>query len=96
MAIVDNGEGVIVDVDDTPVITYDYRFTEVGRVVIFRDVMATPWRPMKGVKVRELGSNSFLFIFYCEQDISRVLSDGPWMFDKIWCYSVGWCKGRIR
>ncbi|XP_031126222.1 uncharacterized protein LOC116028601 [Ipomoea triloba] len=32
--------------------------------------------------VRDLGSNRYLFTFYHERDIARVLSDGPWTFDQ--------------
>ncbi|XP_031091031.1 uncharacterized protein LOC115996027 [Ipomoea triloba] len=90
LTIGDDDEGVIVEVEETPTPEVDYRFVAVGRVVtdrpvklvIFRDVMATAWRSMKGVMVRDLGANRFLFTFYCEQDVSRVLSDGPWTFDQ--------------
>lgn len=44
--------------------------------------MTTTWKPGKGVMVRDLGNNRFLFLFYHERDISRVVNDGPWTFDK--------------
>lgn len=90
LSIVDDDDGVVVEEETALEPTFDYRFAVVGRVVterqvklvVFRDVMATAWRPGKGVMVRDLGSNRFLFTFYHERDIARVLSDGPWTFDQ--------------
>nr|GMC49020.1 uncharacterized protein LOC109174453 [Ipomoea batatas] len=43
--------------------------------------MATAWRPVKGVHVRELGGGRFLFTFYHERDVSRVMNEGAWTYD---------------
>ncbi|KAJ8451231.1 hypothetical protein Cgig2_014003 [Carnegiea gigantea] len=44
--------------------------------------MAMIWRPMKGVHVKDLGENLFLFQFFYELDMRRVLDGGPWCFDQ--------------
>ncbi|XP_031095276.1 uncharacterized protein LOC115999574 [Ipomoea triloba] len=92
LVIADDAEGVIVEVDgdDEAQGFLDFRYSAVGRVVtdrtiklvVFRDVMAKAWRPVRGVNIRELGSNRFLFTFFHEKDIARVLNEGPWTFDQ--------------
>lgn len=90
LAIGDNDEGVVVEVDDIAPPVSDFRYAAVGRVVtdrpikfvIFRDVMATAWRSEKGVHFWELGSQRFLFTFYQERDVSRVVDGGPWTFEQ--------------
>lgn len=90
LTIVDDDEGVVVEAEDIVQPVLDFRFAAVGRVVtdrpvkfvVFRDVMATAWRPEKGVHVRELGEQRFLFTFYKERDISRVVEEGPWTFEQ--------------
>lgn len=82
-------EGVVVEVEEEESPPVDYRFTAVGRVasdrnikfVVFRDVMATAWRPFKGVHITELGDR-FLFRFFHENDIARVVAEGPWTFEQ--------------
>ncbi|KAK6156010.1 hypothetical protein DH2020_010258 [Rehmannia glutinosa] len=46
-----------------------------------KNTIASIWRPVKGVFIKELGPNLFLFQFFHEVDISRVQSNGPWTFD---------------
>lgn len=83
-------EGVIVDVEEEVQPEVDYRFTVVGRVVtnrsvkfvVFHDVMAKAWKPVKGVHITEVGTGRFLFRFFHEGDVERVLGDGPWTFDQ--------------
>lgn len=45
-------------------------------------MMASVWRPVKGVCIKSLGPNPFLFQFYHELDVERVLKDDPWTFDQ--------------
>ncbi|XP_074352931.1 uncharacterized protein LOC141692091 [Apium graveolens] len=42
--------------------------------------MASLWRPGKGMYVKQLDSNRFLFQFYHEIDIKRVCDGSPWTF----------------
>lgn len=44
--------------------------------------MAVLWRPGKGVYIKQLDSNRFLFQFYHELDIKRVMEGNPWMFGR--------------
>lgn len=89
LQIGDDEDGVIIEVEDVVTPVFDFRFSAVGRVVserpvklvVFRDIMATAWQPQKGVHVRELSPNRFLFTFFHEKDVSRVMNDGPWTFD---------------
>lgn len=90
LAIMDDEDGVVVEVEDVVQPEVDFRFAAVGRVVtdraikfvVFRDVMATAWRSEKGVHVRELSDHRFLFTFYQERNISRVVENGPWTFEQ--------------
>ncbi|KAK6143873.1 hypothetical protein DH2020_024221 [Rehmannia glutinosa] len=56
------------------------------RIVNFqamKNTLASIWRPVKGVSIKDLGPNLFLFQFFHELDISRVQSNGPWTFDNL-------------
>lgn len=44
--------------------------------------MAGLWRPGKGICVKDLSPTLFLFQFFHEIDIRRVLESGPWTFDQ--------------
>ncbi|XP_074342621.1 uncharacterized protein LOC141680236 [Apium graveolens] len=44
--------------------------------------MANLWRPGKGLYVKQLESNRFLFQFYHEVDIKRVIEGSPWTFGR--------------
>ncbi|XP_060971235.1 uncharacterized protein LOC133037758 [Cannabis sativa] len=69
----------------------DARWCLVGRLLTnrvsdfdtVRNVMASLWRPVKGMFVKELEFNRFLFQFFHELDINRVLEGTPWTFNKI-------------
>ncbi|KAH9717190.1 CCHC-type domain-containing protein [Citrus sinensis] len=68
----------------------DLRFCLVGRfltdkVINFaamKNTMASLWRPGKGVCIKDLSPTLFLFQFFHEIDINRVLESGPWTFDQ--------------
>lgn len=47
-----------------------------------RETMAATWRPGKGVNITEVTSNLFLFQFFHEVDVKRILEDGPWSFEQ--------------
>lgn len=44
--------------------------------------MASVWRPGKGMKVTKLAPNLFIFKFFNEVDINRVIEDDPWAFEQ--------------
>ncbi|XP_030483377.2 uncharacterized protein LOC115699973 [Cannabis sativa] len=47
-----------------------------------RNVLALLWRPGRGMYVKELETNRYLFQFFHEVDISRVLEGTPWTFNR--------------
>ncbi|KAK9178425.1 hypothetical protein WN943_027615 [Citrus x changshan-huyou] len=62
----------------------------VGKILLNRDVnkeglryaMQLAWKTTKEIKVESLGDNIFVFKFATEHDKKRVLTEGPWHFDK--------------
>ncbi|KAM6597601.1 uncharacterized protein LOC115718091 [Cannabis sativa] len=56
-----------------------------GRTLDFdpmRHIMASLWQPGKGVYIRELDTNRYLFQFYHELDVQSVVDGSPWTFNK--------------
>lgn len=61
----------------------------VGRLLTDRSInfgamknrLADVWRPVKGVLIREIESQRYLFQFFHEFDMDRILEGGPWTFD---------------
>ncbi|KAM7504958.1 hypothetical protein LguiB_003862 [Lonicera macranthoides] len=47
-----------------------------------KNTLAAIWRPVKGLWVMDLSPNLFLFQFYHELDMERVMKNGPWTFDQ--------------
>lgn len=47
-----------------------------------QQTLAALWKPGKGVFIRELDANLFLFQFYHDIDIKRVLDGSPWTFNR--------------
>lgn len=43
--------------------------------------MASIWRPGKGICIKKIGSQMYLFQFFHSVDLRRVLDSGPWTFD---------------
>lgn len=48
---------------------------------VVENVLAAVWRPLMGVRISEVQSNLFLFQFFLEEDMQRVLDEGPWSID---------------
>ena len=79
-ALVDKGNGDFVDL----------RWTTVGRFltqkslnfVSMKNVLAFVWRLVCGMCVKELQNNLYLFQFFHERDVDRVLKNGPWSFEQ--------------
>lgn len=44
--------------------------------------MASLWRPGRGVYIKEIERNRFIFQFYHEVDIKRVIEGSPWTFGR--------------
>lgn len=67
----------------------DLRWAAVGRFLsekaikfdVMRQVLASVWRPVFGIHVKELSGNLYLFQFFHEKDICRILNEGPWSFE---------------
>lgn len=61
----------------------------VGRLLSDRNInfnamknrLADLWRPVKGVLIREIGDQKFIFQFFHAMDMRRILEGGPWTFD---------------
>ncbi|CAH9147910.1 unnamed protein product [Cuscuta epithymum] len=47
----------------------------------FRDTMASVWRPGRGVSIKEICDKRYIFSFYHEIDMKRVIEYGPWLYD---------------
>ncbi|KAF4401983.1 hypothetical protein G4B88_017495 [Cannabis sativa] len=77
------------DVEETTLV--DDRWCLVGRFLNARSLdfeamkhtLAGLWKPGKGLFVKELGPNLFLFQFYHEIDIKRVINGSPWTFNRL-------------
>lgn len=77
-------EGVLNPTED------DEIFTLVGtvytdKIVKFnymKEILATVWRPIKGMLAKEIAPNLFVFYFFHLKDMKRVLDDGPWSYDQ--------------
>ncbi|KAA3460790.1 nucleolin-like [Gossypium australe] len=46
-----------------------------------RNTLANIWHPLEGVQISDLGEKHFLFKFFNEIDISRVINGAPWTFN---------------
>uniref|UniRef100_A0A803PUD0 Reverse transcriptase domain-containing protein n=1 Tax=Cannabis sativa TaxID=3483 RepID=A0A803PUD0_CANSA len=57
-----------------------------GRIIDFdamRHMMASLWQPGKGVYIKELDTNRYIFQFYHELDVQTVVDGSPWTFNRI-------------
>lgn len=92
LSINDEGEeGLILEdfTADTPKVEYTHclvgRFLSNRKVnfVAMHDTLSSIWRPVKGVFIDATSfPNMFLFKFFHELDVQRVLNDGPWTFNQ--------------
>uniref|UniRef100_A0A803NPV8 Reverse transcriptase domain-containing protein n=1 Tax=Cannabis sativa TaxID=3483 RepID=A0A803NPV8_CANSA len=70
---------------------FDDRWCLVGKFLTNRSIdfdamrhmMASLWQPDKGVYIKELDSNRYLFQFYHELDIEAVIEGSPWTFNRM-------------
>uniref|UniRef100_A0A803NFE8 Uncharacterized protein n=1 Tax=Cannabis sativa TaxID=3483 RepID=A0A803NFE8_CANSA len=83
--------GLQYGVNDDDLSEIDDRWCLMGRFITDREIdflamqhkMASLWRPGRGLYVKELEPNLYLFQFYHEVDIGRVIEGSPWTFDRI-------------
>lgn len=77
------------ETDNNPGTDVDLRWAAVGRfladksikVEVMQQVLASVWCPVKGVYLKVLENNLFIFQFFHEKDIQRILCEGPWAFE---------------
>ncbi|XVF41904.1 hypothetical protein PTKIN_Ptkin01aG0318000 [Pterospermum kingtungense] len=48
---------------------------------VMRNRMASIWRPTKGVNIKEIESQLYLFQFFHGMDLKIVIDGGPWSYD---------------
>ncbi|KAF4379184.1 hypothetical protein G4B88_010578 [Cannabis sativa] len=76
--------------DEEDDLAIDSKWCLVGRMLtgkvsdfrIFQNLMADLWKPGKGMYAKQLDQNRFLFQFYHELDIKRVIEGSPWTYDR--------------
>ncbi|XP_060972463.1 uncharacterized protein LOC133038358 [Cannabis sativa] len=87
----DDEEGVLIGGDDeAEEVLFDDRWCLVGKFLTGRPVdfdamrhlMAPLWQPGKGVFIKELGPNRYLFQFFHELDVQTVIDGSPWTFNR--------------
>ncbi|XP_062104231.1 uncharacterized protein At4g02000-like [Humulus lupulus] len=69
---------------------FNWRLCLIGRFIqsgsldflSMQQTLASTWKPGKGVFIKELDNNRFLFQFYHELDIKRVVEGSPWYFNR--------------
>ncbi|CAH9109675.1 unnamed protein product [Cuscuta epithymum] len=48
----------------------------------FKELMASLWRLVKGVSIKEIGEKRYIFTFYHVLDMRLVLDEGSWLYEK--------------
>ncbi|XP_019168819.1 PREDICTED: uncharacterized protein LOC109164728 [Ipomoea nil] len=51
------------------------------KLEFMRQVLASVWKPVRGVQVTEIQRDLFLFVFFHKTDMEYVLNGGPWAFE---------------
>jgi len=77
---VGDGVGVVAE-PESWVVVGRFLTEKLVKVEFMRQVMASVWRPVKGVQISELSLNLFMFVFYHYSDVLYVLNEGPWSFE---------------
>ncbi|KAM7516399.1 hypothetical protein LguiA_005982 [Lonicera macranthoides] len=65
-----------------------------------QDTLSKLWRPVKGVWIKDLGPNLFMYQFGHEMDMEKVLFGGPWIsikwvscLQKLWnTLAISWAR----
>lgn len=60
------------------------RFISEGQIDFqaMKQTLAALWRPGNGVFIKEIDMNLYMFQFYYDIDIKRVISGSPWSFNR--------------
>lgn len=82
--------GLLIVGEETEGLANDNRWCLVGKLLTgrvsdfnaFQNVLAFLWQPGKGMYVKKLSHNLFLFQFYQEIDVKRVIVGSSWTFDR--------------
>lgn len=53
----------------------------VFNIEAMKSVLRSSWKPLKGMVVREIDKNLFVFQFFCPMDRAKVIDQSPWSFD---------------
>ncbi|XP_030505125.2 uncharacterized protein LOC115720103 [Cannabis sativa] len=91
VVIEEEDDRLVLEDDDGDLSEIDDRWCLVGRFLTRRNIdcqamqhkMASLWQLNRGLYVTELDPNHFLFQFYHEIDITRVIDGSPWTFDRV-------------
>ena len=70
-----------VDVDDSKSLVNRFLTDRTINFAALKDTLIPIWRPVKGIYVKELRLNLYIFQFFRDHEINRVLNDGPWSFN---------------
>ena len=78
------------EVGGTEETSMDFKFCWIGRFLTDRSIhsptmknmLSSLWKPVKGICIKDLGKNLFLFQFFHEWDFDRVAKQGPWTFNR--------------
>ncbi|KAK6115860.1 hypothetical protein DH2020_008129 [Rehmannia glutinosa] len=84
-------DGIVFEAEADGGGTYEKILCLVGKFISERNVnfntmkqrMTAIWRPIKGLTVKDIGNQQFMFQFYHAQDLKRVMDGGPWDFDNL-------------
>ena len=82
--------GIVFDENTEEEDAIDFRWCLVGRfltdcrinISAMKNTLASIWRPVKGVCIKDLWPTLFLFQFFHEMDMDRVVRGGPWTFNQ--------------
>lgn len=82
--------GLVYEENESELSDIDVRWCLIGRFLTESSIdfqamqhkMASLWRPGKGMYVKELERNRYIFQFYHEVDIARVIEGSPWTFGR--------------
>lgn len=85
----DEDEELVMEVKDSISELQSLNFCLVGHFLIdkrinfnaMKNKVASLWRLGKGMSIRELNVSKYLFHFFHQVDMNRVLDGAPWMFD---------------
>ena len=80
--------GLVVEEDERALGNIKSKWRLVGKFLIERSInsqamyLSTLWRPMKGVFIKDAKPYLFMFQFFHELDMERVVKGESWTFDK--------------